>query len=76
MKPAAWAMLVLTFILFGLLAVSAVAADAIMTDDEQMHCRLEGGCLFITEQALLSQLRQARDMGKREANAECRRPMT
>lgn len=74
MKLASAVMLIFT--LFGLLAVSALAAEAVLTEDEKLQCRLGGGCLFITQDALLSQLRQARDAGRREAGAECKRPMT
>jgi len=69
-------MLVLVFILFGLLAISTMAAEAVLTEDERMQCKLGGGCVFMTEAALLSQLRAARDAGRREASAECKRPMT
>lgn len=36
-------MLVLVFILFGLLAISAMAAEAVLTEDEKMQCKLGGG---------------------------------
>lgn len=76
MKLAAAIVLVLTFALFGLLAVSAFAAEAVLTEDERMQCRLGGGCLFMTQDALTAQLRAARDSGRRAAEAECKRPMT
>lgn len=75
MKFAATIMLIFIFTLFGLLAVSAFAAEAVLSDDEKLQCRLGGGCLFITEDALLKQLRQAYEAGKREGS-ECKRPMT
>lgn len=74
MRPAAIIMLILVFTLFGLLAVSAFAAEAVLTEDEKMQCRLGGGCLFITQDALMNQLRQAREIGRREA--ECKRTTT
>ena len=76
MKLAAAIVLVITFALFGLLAVSAFAAEAVLTEDERMQCRLGGGCLFMTQDALTAQLRAARDSGRRAAEAECKRPMT
>lgn len=76
MKLAAAIVLVLTFALFGLLAVSAFAAEAVLTEDERMQCRLGGGCLFMTQDALTAQLSAARDSGRRAAEAECKRPMT
>lgn len=76
MKVCAWIMLIFTFALFGLLAVSAFAAEAVLTEDEKLQCRLGGGCLFITQDALVGHLRAARDSGKREAAAECNRPRT
>lgn len=76
MKLAAWIMLIFSFALFGLLAVSALAAEAVLSEDEKLQCRLGGGCLFITQSALDSQLRQARELGRREAGAECKRPLT
>lgn len=75
MKPSE-IMLVFVFVLFGLLAISTMAAEAVLTEDERLQCRLGGGCLFITNDALVSQLRAARDVGKRAASAECKRPTT
>lgn len=76
MRLAATIVLIVTFALFGLLAVSAFAAEAVLTEDERMQCRLGGGCLFMTQDALTNQLRAARDAGRRAAEVECSRPMT
>lgn len=76
MKITAWIMLIFVFTLFALLTVSVLAAEAVLTDEEKMQCRLGGGCLFITQDALLSQLKQAHDIGRHEGEAQCKKPMT
>ena len=72
MKLAAWIMLIFTFTLFGLLAVSALAAEAVLTDEEKLLCQRGGGCLFITQDLLDKRLQQAREAGRREAVAACK----
>ena len=58
------------------LCAAAYAAEAVLSEDERLQCRLGGGCLFITQDALTSQLRAAMDAGRRAAEVECKRPMT
>lgn len=58
------------------LCAAVYAAEAVLNEDERLLCRLGGGCLFITQDALVKQLRAAKDAGKREAEESCRRPMT
>lgn len=58
------------------LCAAVYAAEAVLNEDERLLCRLGGGCLFMTQDALTAQLRAARDSGRRAAEAECKRPMT
>lgn len=76
MKLCAWVALVLVAAALAISTLGAFAAEAVLDADEKLQCRLGGGCLFITQDALIGHLRAARESGKREANAECRRPMT
>lgn len=55
---------------------AAHGLDVALSSDEAVTCKLQGGCSFVTNDWLKTQLKAAHEAGKREGAEPCRRPMT
>lgn len=55
---------------------AAYGLDVVLSSDESITCQMQGGCSFITNDWLKTQLKAAHEACKREGAEPCRRPMT
>ena len=60
----------------ALMATLSWGAQVVLSDQEQMSCDTQGGCVFVTLEALKSKMRSAYEAGVKEGARECRKLTT